>query len=169
MNSCIATAPLVQAASRQERAQMHECSAEATTIRNDLKAQKRKCLKEKAEAVRNKASDNMKLAMDLAKEKGASSWLSVLPIDEFGFFLHKGAFRDAVSLRYGWQLPNLPRVCVCGKNQSVDHAFTCSTGGLPTLISWQKCATMSAQNRSYNPCLAKLCKADPLTVKTVPG
>ena len=31
MNSCIATAPLVQAASRQERAQMHECSAEATT------------------------------------------------------------------------------------------------------------------------------------------
>ena len=133
MNSCIATAPLVQAASRQERAQMHECSAEATTIRNDLKAQKRKCLKEKAEAVRNKASDNMKLAMDLAKEKGASSRLSVLPIDEFGFFLHKGAFRDAVSLRYGWQLPNLPRVCVCGKNQSVDHAFTCPTGGLPTL------------------------------------
>ena len=75
----------------------------------------------------------MKLAMDLAKEKGASSWLSVLPIDEFGFFLHKGAFQDAVALRYGWQLPNLPRVCVCGKNQSVDHAFTCSTGGLPTL------------------------------------
>ena len=47
--------------------------------------------------------------------------------------MHKGAFRDAVALRYGWQLPNLPRVCVCGKNQSVDHAFTCSTGGLPTL------------------------------------
>ena len=84
-----------------------KCSAEAATIRNDLKAQKRKCLKEKGEAVRNKASDNMKLAMDLAKEKGASSWLSVLPIDEFGFFLHKGAFRDAVALRYGWQLPNL--------------------------------------------------------------
>ena len=75
----------------------------------------------------------MKLAMDLAKEKGASSWLSVLLIDEFGFFLHKGAFRDAVALQYRWQLPNLPRVCVCGKNQSVDHAFTCSTGGLPTL------------------------------------
>ena len=25
----------------------------------------------------------------------------------------------AVALRYGWQLPNLPRVYVCGKNQSV--------------------------------------------------
>ena len=40
MNSCIAAAPLVQAASRQERAQIHECSAEAATIRNDLKAKR---------------------------------------------------------------------------------------------------------------------------------
>ena len=46
----------------------------------------------KSEAIRDQAQDTMKLAMDLAKEKGASSWLSVLPIDEFGFFLHKGAF-----------------------------------------------------------------------------
>ena len=32
-------------------------------------------------------------------EKGASSWLSTLPIDEHGFALHKGAFRDALCLR----------------------------------------------------------------------
>ena len=133
MNSCTATAPLVQAASQQERAQMHECSAEVATVKNELKAQKRKHLKEKAEAIRHNASNDMKLAMDLAKEKGASSWLSVLLIEEFGFLLHKGAFRDAVALRYGWQPPNLPNVCVCGKNLTVDHAFTCPTGGLPTL------------------------------------
>jgi len=34
-------------------------------------------------------------------EKGASNWLTVL-IEEFGFTLHKGAFRDALALRYGW-------------------------------------------------------------------
>ena len=33
-------------------------------------------------------------------EKGASLWLSVLPLDEFGFSLHKGEFRDALCLRY---------------------------------------------------------------------
>ena len=70
MNSCTATAPLVQAASQQERAQMHECSAEVATVKNELKAQKRKHLKQKAEAIRHNASNDMKLAMDLAKEKG---------------------------------------------------------------------------------------------------
>ena len=64
-------------------------------------------------------------------EKGASSCLSVLPNEEFGFFLHKGVFRDSVALRYEWKQPNLPNMCVCGKNLTVDHA--CPTGGLPTL------------------------------------
>ena len=43
--------------------------------------------------------------MDLAREKGASSWLTSLPIEEFGFALHKGAFRDALALQYSWQPP----------------------------------------------------------------
>ena len=40
-------------------------------------------------------------ARELACLKGASSWLTVLPLDEHGFSLHKGDFRDAVCLRYG--------------------------------------------------------------------
>ncbi|KAL5475504.1 hypothetical protein EMCRGX_G025326 [Ephydatia muelleri] len=39
-------------------------------------------------------------SMDLYSEKGASSWLSVLPISDHGFALHKGAFHDAMCLRY---------------------------------------------------------------------
>jgi len=35
-----------------------------------------------------------------ASEKGASSWLSTLPIAEHGFALLKGAFRDALCMRY---------------------------------------------------------------------
>ena len=57
----------------------------------------------------------------------------ILPIEDFGFFLHKRTFRDAVALRYGWQLPHLPSVYVCGKNLNVEHALTCPTVGLPTL------------------------------------
>ena len=111
-NSRSATGPLVQAISEQKRGQMHEHLAEAANIRNDLKVQKRKHQKERADIMRDQASNNMKLAVDLAKEKGASSWLSVLPIEEFDFFLHKGAFQDAIALRYGWQLQNLQSVCV---------------------------------------------------------
>ena len=56
----------------------NEYSAEAASISNHLKAQKRKHHKEKhADIMWDQASNNMKLAVDLAKEKGASSWLSV--------------------------------------------------------------------------------------------
>ena len=43
--------------------------------------------------------DSLQHAVELALEKGASSWLTSLPVEEFGFALHKGAFRDALALR----------------------------------------------------------------------
>lgn len=49
--------------------------------------------------------------MDLAAEKGSSSWSTTLPIKECGFSLHKGAFGDAVWLRYGWIPNNLATHC----------------------------------------------------------
>ena len=72
-------------------------------------------------------------ARELACLKGASSWLTVLPLDEHGFSLHKGDFGDAVCLRYGWPLPHLPTECICGASFTVEHAFTCPHGGYPSL------------------------------------
>ena len=72
-------------------------------------------------------------ARELACLRGASSWLTVLPLDEHGFSLHKGDFRDAVCLRYGWPLPHLPTECICGASFTVDHAFTYPHDGYPTL------------------------------------
>ena len=71
--------------------------------------------------------------VDLSREKDASSWLSILPLDEFGFSLYKGEFRDALCLRYGWSLPNVSSSCPCGMSFSVDHAMTCNLGGFPTI------------------------------------
>ena len=36
--------------------------------------------------------------MEVSQEKGASTWLTALPINDHGFALHKSAFRDALSL-----------------------------------------------------------------------
>ena len=88
-------------------------------MRHDLKVQKRKQTQEKSEDLCKEATTNMKLAMDLAMEKGASSLLSVLPTEEFGFLLHKGALRDAIALRYGWHISNLPKECVCVAKNSL--------------------------------------------------
>ena len=76
---------------------------------------------------------SLRRIVSLSSEKGASSWLSVLPIEEHGFALHKGAFRDALCLRYGWLPNSLPAKCVCGHGFTVDHAMNCATGGFPTL------------------------------------
>ena len=47
---------------------------------------------------------------------GASSWLGVLSLAEFGFALNKGEFRDALGLRYGRPLKGLPAMCPCGES-----------------------------------------------------
>ena len=71
--------------------------------------------------------------MDLSQEKGASTWLSVLPLEEYGFALHKGAFRDALALRYGWSPANAPLNCACGTLFSVEHVLSCPKGGYPSI------------------------------------
>ena len=93
------------------------------------------CAKSSTEASRIKQflPDNLKRAMDHASEKGASSWLTTLPIDEYGFALHKGAFHDALALRYGWQFSYLPTNCDCGKKFSIEHSLSCPRGGFPII------------------------------------
>ena len=46
-----------------------------------------------------------------------------------GFALHKGAFRDAIALRYGWEPLGLPLHCACGESFNSCHALTCNKGG----------------------------------------
>ena len=72
---------------------------------------------------------NDRKALLLAEQKGSSSWLTTLPIEENGFALHKGAFRDALALRYGWRPTGMPTVCACGKANGVEHALSCCKGG----------------------------------------
>ena len=48
--------------------------------------------------LREAVSPALQHAMDLASERGASSWLTVLPLEEHKFALHKQAFRDALAL-----------------------------------------------------------------------
>jgi len=78
-------------------------------------------------------SDLERVVTASSSEKGASSWLSALPIDEHGFALHKGAFSDALCLRYGWRPPHLPSLCVCGAKFTVQHSLNCPRGGFPSI------------------------------------
>ena len=46
-----------------------------------------------------------------------------------GYNLNKGEFRDAVKLRYDWEIDDKPTVCVCGDTFTIDHAMICRRGG----------------------------------------
>ena len=73
------------------------------------------------------------LALDLATEKGASDWLTALPLQEYWFALHKSVFLDANVLCYGWSLLRTPALCGCGYSFSVEHALSCPKGRFPSI------------------------------------
>ena len=65
------------------------------------------------------ATASLKRPIELASEKGVSNWLTVLPLQEHNFSLHKTAFHDTVVLRYGWDPARLPLHCACGTKFTV--------------------------------------------------
>ena len=83
--------------------------------------------------LQNELPGPLQRSMELSQEKGASTWLTALPINDYGFALHKSAFRDALSLRYNWPLQNQPSHCSCSQPFGIEHALTCKTGGFPAV------------------------------------
>ena len=55
--------------------------------------------------------------------------MTVIPIKEMNFNLNKREFRDAIKLRYDWEIADLPAMCTCGDLFTVDHAMVCRLGG----------------------------------------
>ena len=82
----------------------------------------------------NAISAHFKRVIQNASEKGASSWVTAIPLYEHSTVLHKGDFRDAMCLRYGWDLEGLPGYCGCGHEFDVQHAMQCMYGGFRGLL-----------------------------------
>ena len=99
---------------------------------------------EEAIALRQTLPASLQKPMELASEKGASAWLTTLPLEEHGFSLHKQAFRDALCVRYGWEPTRLPSHCMCGAQFTTTHAFSCAKGAFPS-IRHDRIRDMTAQ------------------------
>ena len=125
--SVTVTEPLVQ----RIVAQNHQPpdAADMRSAISHMGAKKNEFLKGKEETVKNSLSPRSLRAAELASEKGASSWLTVIPIKDQGYDLNKREFRDAVKMRYNWEISDLPKSCVCGDIFDIDHAMICKRGG----------------------------------------
>ena len=97
--------------------------AEERKLNNNLE-------KQHEEVVLGTLCEPTKRAVEQAKEKGASNWLSTLPLEDQGFTLNKGEFRDALAIRYNKELRGLPSKCPCGLPFNLNHALNCKRGGL---------------------------------------
>ena len=53
----------------------------------------------------------------------------MIPLKELDYNLSKMEFRDAIKLRYNWEITDTPMLCACGVQFSVDHAMVCQRGG----------------------------------------
>ena len=102
-------------------------------IKRQIAQERRLKLKAEAEVCISQLPEEVRRGALAAQEPGSSAWLSTVPVTRHGFALHKGAFRDALCLRYGWRPPLLPQTCRCGEAFSIGHALICRYGGFQTL------------------------------------
>ena len=103
------------------------------TAKAEVRITARNAVKAQALLLRSSVPEAKQRVIDLAAEKGSSSWLTCRPLKRHGFALSKAEFRDGVHLRYNWQPQRMPSGCVCGSQFTVAHALSCPTGGYPTI------------------------------------
>ena len=99
----------------------------------DLKRQQHS-LKTTAATMRREAID-ASLTPDLlratmqARDKGASSWLNAVTLEEQDLILNKQQFRDALRFHYNLPLADVPSYCACVDRFTFSHSLSCKKGG----------------------------------------
>ena len=99
------------------------------TIASEIKRERKTKQEQTLTVLRGKMNKNQIRGNDVAQMKGASAWLTSLPIKDENYVLNKREFFDSVAMRYRWDLKRLPNNCVCGQRFTMDHALQCANGG----------------------------------------
>ena len=132
-NSKAITLPLVTVMILQHDQMPDETIPEMNEIKKQKTQERENYLVEKAKNITEGQPLNTAKAGEESKMPGASSWLSALPLEEYGFALNKSEFRDSINLRYNKPLKGLPTTCPCGQRYDMNHAMNCKRGGFVTI------------------------------------
>ena len=125
------TQSLTQIIINQERDFSHYDPEEVKRCVEEVKRVKEERLSQELRSIRDSDDTDGRFGriLDQVQEKGSGAWLSALPIQSLGYSLNKQEFRDGVCLRYGWKIAKSPSYCQCGKENDIDHALNCKSGG----------------------------------------
>ena len=102
------TGPLVRQIVEQTHKPPDEM--EIKTLQTTARREKDERLKMQCEQVRKSLPGKTERAVELALEKGASNWLTVIPVKDMNFNLNKKEFRDAIKQRYDWEITDIPAI-----------------------------------------------------------
>ena len=98
-------------------------------LKRQHQALKTASVKSRMESIDSTLPSDLLRSVNQSRDKGASSWLTAVPLVDQGLVLNKQEFRDSLRLRYNMPLSDLPSKCVCGEKYTVCHALSCKKGG----------------------------------------
>ena len=98
-------------------------------FRGGVKALKIASVKSRMQSTDSTLPTDLLRSVNQLRDKGASSWLTAVPLIDHGLVLNKQEFRDSLCLRYNMPLSDLPSMCVCDEKYTVCHALSCKKGG----------------------------------------
>eukprot|EP00794_Sanderia_malayensis_P004398 gene4398-4986_t len=123
------TEPLVKLICEQNSGLESLDQGSITGAVHHLKKEKEELLKQRYEQIYERCDLSLQRHLEQAKEPGASSWLTALPLKSLNYILNKREFQDSVCLRYGWTIKDMPTYCGCGERNSVNNSLDCKAGG----------------------------------------
>ena len=86
---------------------------EVKLLISNVKSQRLARSKDPANFVDQKLPESLQKTLSRARDKGASNWLTVLPLDDEGYVLNKEEFQVALCLRYDLTLKGLSSKSPC--------------------------------------------------------
>ena len=98
-------------------------------LKRQHQALKTASVRSRMESIDSTLPSDLLRSVNQSRDKGASSWLTAVPLVDQGLVLNKQEFRDSLRLRYNMPLSDLPSKCVCGEKYTVCHALSCKKGG----------------------------------------
>ena len=98
-------------------------------LKRQHQALKTASVKSRMESIDSTLPSDLLRSVNQSRDKGASLWLTAVPLVDQGLVLNKQEFRDSLHLRYDLPLSDLPSKCVCGEKYTVCHALSCKKGG----------------------------------------
>ena len=122
LNSLSVCKPIVNLVVSQCSEIHFDSIASQISIKHSIHLKNRHSSKQLSESVQSTLPPSLQRLLDIANEKGVSSWLN-LPSHSRPWI--QPSFWDALCLRNGFSPSSLPTNCSCGSPLSIDHCLNC--------------------------------------------